>query len=273
MRILLLGASGFVGGVLWSHLSRRHEVVGTCSSRDVAGLVRLDLRDHEALAGLAGGPFDLVIHAAGLVDLVSAEAAPELAWAVNVDPVEVLLEALRGSKAKLIFLSSDNVFDGSRDTYTEQDPPSPINVYGETKLAAEERVLRDPRHLVVRIPIVFGRSPWSDKFLARMAGATTLAQVDVVCAPLYLPSLASALEQLWDEAGVVHYGGAEVVTRFELMSRVQAALGLVTQVVGVRNDEAFFGPRRPKRLVLRSVRHHLQGPDLDTALRHMAAGR
>jgi dTDP-4-dehydrorhamnose reductase len=57
-----------------------------------------------------------------------------------------------------------------------------------------------------------------------------------------------------------------VVTRFELMSRVQRALNLSTQVVPVRNDAVFHEVRRPVRLALRSVRHDLCGPDLDDAL-------
>ncbi|MGK4578721.1 SDR family oxidoreductase [Kitasatospora sp. HPMI-4] len=272
MRILLLGASGFVGGGLWTALSARHEVVGTFAARRVPGLVPLDLRDERALAGLAGGGgFDLVVHAAGLVPLEAAEGDPGRAHALNVRPVEVLLDAVRTSAAKVVFLSSDYVFDGTRSQYTEDDPRSPVNVYGRTKAAAEDLLLADGTHLVVRIPMVFGRSPWADTFLARMAAPTTAAQTDLVCAPLYLPSLGPALAGLWDRAGVVHYGGGEVVTRFELMTRVQRALGLPTRVVPVRDADIHPDCPRPPRLVLRSIRHALLGPDLDTALAHLAA--
>ncbi|MGH3935082.1 MAG: NAD-dependent epimerase/dehydratase family protein [Pseudonocardiaceae bacterium] len=73
-RILLLGASAYVGGGIWTSLSARHEMVGTCSRREVDGLVRLDLRDEPALATLLRDGFDLVIHCAGVVDLATAEA-------------------------------------------------------------------------------------------------------------------------------------------------------------------------------------------------------
>jgi dTDP-4-dehydrorhamnose reductase len=268
MRILLLGASGLAGGVLWSHfVVGGHDVVGTQLSDGVPELVRLDLLDDAALTELALGPFDLVVHAAGLVDLVPAEAQPQLAWRMNVRSVEVLLTALERSRAKLVFLSSDNVFDGTRETCRERDEPSPINVYGETKVAAERLVLRDPRHLVLRIPMLYGASPFSNTFLGRFARPRTLAQVDVVCAPLYLPSLAAGIPDLWERAGLLHLGGAEVVTRFELMSRIQAALGLASEVVPVHDDGDRPGNvRRPRRLVLRSEHHDIVGPDLETAL-------
>ena len=265
-RILLLGASGYVGGGIWTSLSARHEVVGTCSHREVEGLVRLDLRDEPALAAVLRDGFDLVIHCAGLVDLAAAEAQPELAHQLNVTSVRMVRDALRDTATKLVLLSSDNVFDGTRASYSELDTPAPINVYGRSKLAAEKLLSEDDRHLVVRIPMIFGRSPWRDAFLDRFARPRTPAQTDLWCTPVYLPSLGPALERLWEYTGVVHYGGAEILTRFELMSRVQRALDLPTQVVPVRNDDAFTGVRRPARLVLRSVRHQLRGPDLEHAL-------
>jgi dTDP-4-dehydrorhamnose reductase len=270
VRILLLGASGLAGGVLWRDWTAAgHDVLGTRHRGDgPSRFVRLDLLDDAALWKLVEGPFDLVVHAAGMVDLATVQARPELAWRTNVRSVGVLLEALAGSTAKLVFLSSDNVFDGTRDTYDERDEPSPINVYGETKAAAERLVAGVPGHLVVRIPMLFGASPFSDKFLARFAGERTPAQTDVVCAPLYLPSLGSGLQRLWHHVGLVHYAGAQVLTRFELMSRIQRALGLDSEVVPVRDADARTAVRRPPRLVLRSERHDLQGPGLDEALAH-----
>jgi dTDP-4-dehydrorhamnose reductase len=269
VRVLILGASGLVGGVLWTELSHRHDVVGTCHGTAVPELVPLDLQDEKALARLSRDGFDVVVHCAGLVEISVAEAHPDLAWALNVRSVEVLLNALEGGGSKLVVLSSDNVFDGTRDSYTEDDPPSPINTYGRTKVAAESRIVAGGRHLAVRIPIVYGRSPWADRFFARFARPETPAQVDVVGTPLYLPSLARTLEQLWDLAGVVHFAGSEVLTRFELMSRLASGLGLPTAVVPVRNDETPGGSLRPRRLVLRSSRHPLAGPSLDDALADM----
>ena len=269
-RILLLGGSGYVGGGLWAGLASRHEVVGTCSTRDVPGLVRLDLRDEAGLARLARHGFDFVIHAAGLVDLEQTEADPPLAHALNARSAEVLREALRGTSTRMVYLSSDNVFDGSLAEYTEADATAPLNVYGHSKVAAEN-LLRGSRHLVVRIPIVYGRSPFSDRFFARFSKAKTQAQTDIVCAPLYLPSLAAALEQLWDYSGLVHFGGGEVMTRYALMTRIRDALHLPTEVVPIRNAELPTGRLRPPRLVLRSLRHSLAGPDLDAALADLAS--
>ncbi|MFF2082953.1 SDR family oxidoreductase [Nocardia sp. NPDC058176] len=269
-RILILGASGFVGSALQAQLGVQNQVVG--ASR--GGLVRVDLRDGTAVHELVGRGFDLVIHTAGVVDLAAAQRDPAAAHAANVTPMGRLLDAVEETGAKLVYLSTDNVFDGSREFYDETAARAPINVYGRTKVAAEDLVLARDRHLVVRLPLVYGRSPGSDKFLARFATTEIEARTDIVCNPLYLPSLAGMLEQLFEMSGVVHVGGAETLSRYELMTRVRDRLGAPARVVAVDAGTIVEDCPRPRRLVLRSVRHTLTGPEVDTALDDLTgAGR
>ncbi|MEU4707897.1 sugar nucleotide-binding protein [Nocardia salmonicida] len=264
MRILILGASGFVGSALHAHFAENHEVVGT--SRGGHGLAPVDLTDTGAVRTLLEQGFDVVIHTAGVVDLGAAQRDPTAAYAANVAPMVPLLEAVDDTGAELVYLSTDNVFDGTADHYDESATRTPINVYGETKVAAEDLVLAHERHLVVRLPLVYGRSPLSNKFLARFAAPEIQARTDIVCNPLYLPSLAPALEQLTDESGVVHLAGAETLSRYDLMTRVRDHLDAPARIVATDRFSAAPDCPRPLRLVMRSERHSLTGPDVDTAL-------
>ncbi|MCQ8834784.1 sugar nucleotide-binding protein [Streptomyces malaysiensis] len=167
------------------------------------GLVPLDLRDPEALRRLPDQGFDLVVHAAGLVDLSDAERQPELARQLNAASVATLRDAVRGTGTRILLMSTDNVFDGTADTYTEGDERAPVNAYGRSKRAAEDALIgadalvgedafagadtlagADGRlaggHLVVRIPLVYGRSPIADRFMARFDGPRTPARTDGV---------------------------------------------------------------------------------------------
>ncbi|MGW6117539.1 SDR family oxidoreductase [Nocardia sp. NPDC055165] len=264
MRILILGASGFVGSALHAQFAANHEVVGT--SRGGHGLAPVDLADTGAVRALVAQGFDVVVHTAGVVDLGAAQRDPAAARAANVAPMVPLLDAIGDTRAKLVYLSTDNVFDGAAEHYDESATRAPINVYGETKVAAEDLVLERDRHLVVRLPLVYGRSPLSNKFLARFAAPEIAARTDIVCNPLYLPSLAPALEQLADQAGAVHLAGAETLSRYDLMTRVRDRLGAPARVVATDRFSAVQDCPRPLRLVMRSIRHSLTGPDVDTAL-------
>jgi dTDP-4-dehydrorhamnose reductase len=271
MRVLVLGASGYVGGAIHAGLAARHEVAGTSGSHPVAGLIPLDLRDGAALRGLVTGGYDLVVHSAGTASLTAAEAEPGLAAALNTRSTEVVIQALEGTPTRLVYLSSDNVFAGTAECYTEGDERHPVNAYGRTKVAAEDAVFAAGRHLAVRLPLMYGHSPYADRFLDRLAAPVTPAQTDVVCAPLYLPSLPGMLERLAELTGVVHVAGPDVVSRFELMSGIQRALDLPTEVVPVSEDDSDQPALRPRRLVLRSVRHDLAGMPLAAALSDFAA--
>ncbi|MFE3544741.1 SDR family oxidoreductase [Nocardia sp. NPDC059177] len=271
MRILVLGASGFVGGALHAQLGAHHEVAGT-SRRGGSGLTALDLTDHRAVRETLTRGVDLVIHTAGVVDLAAAQRDPDAAHAANVAPLPALLDAVEAAGAKLVYFSTDNVFDGTHDHYDETATPAPINVYGHTKAAAEHLVLAGGRHLVIRLPLVYGRSPRSDKFLARFSAPSIQARTDIVSNPLYLPWLAPALPALADESGVVHLAGAETVSRYELMTRVRDRLGAPARIVATDRESAPPDCPRPLRLVLRSVRHRLCGPDVGTALDDLSAG-
>lgn len=260
MRILVLGGSGFVGSSLCARWRGRHAVVG--ASR--RGPVRVDLGDAGAVRELVGRGFDVVVHTAGIVDLAVAERDPAAANAANVAPMGALVDAVDATGAKLVYLSTDNVFDGTREYYDETAARAPINVYGRTKAAAEALV--PDRHLIVRLPLVYGPSPGSDKFLARFAGPEIPARTDIVGNPLYLPSLPTILERLVDLSGVAHVGGAETLSRYELMTRVRDRLGAPARIVPTDASTIVEDCPRPRRLVLRSVRHDQVGPDVDTAI-------
>lgn len=266
MKILLLGASGFLGGVLWCHLAQRHEVVGTCYTRSIPGLLPLDLCDNEALDVLLKNSFDLVIHTAGLVDGEAAERDPQWAWNVNVRSVQHLVKSV---SSKIVYFSSDNVFDGTRPFYLEQDQPTPINVYGWSKRQAELIVLRDPCHLIVRVPFLFGWSPWSDKFLSRFSKAVTLAPVDIFCNPVYLPTLAIALESFWHLSGILHFGGSTILSRYDFFSLAQRYLALTTQVQPVLSHELVGMYRRPPHAILYSERLTLLEGNIPNAFKDL----
>lgn len=152
MRVLVTGAGGQVG----VELLRLAAATGV----EAVGLARrdLDVTDAEAVRrAVAHHEPDAVVHAAAYTAVDRAESQPELAFAVNRDGAAHVAEACAAAGVPLVHLSTDYVFDGTKDApYTPDDPVAPLNVYGQSKAAGEAAVReRLDRHVILRTAWVF----------------------------------------------------------------------------------------------------------------------
>jgi dTDP-4-dehydrorhamnose reductase len=151
--VWITGAAGLIG----------HYLVETsyscCPERAVLPLTRhnLDLTDFSRVrATFWKHPPTLVVHCAALSRSPDCQANPELAEKLNVEVTRVLADL--AADIPFIFLSTDLVFDGAKGNYREDDAVNPLSVYAETKVKAEQVVLSNPRHLVIRTSLNCGRS-------------------------------------------------------------------------------------------------------------------
>ena len=205
--ILIVGGTGTLG----SAFTRACDVRGL---RAVSvGRTQLDITSPDAIrrALVRWRPW-AVINAAGYVRVDDAEASRDLCWRVNTDGALHLAEGAAACRARYVTFSTDLVFDGLGETpYVESDSTRPINTYGASKRAAEERVAALASDaLIVRTAAFFG-SVEHHGFLSRAlrevsAGRELLAADDVVISPTYVPHLVDAvLDLLIDgEHGIWH---------------------------------------------------------------------
>src|SRR5260221_8369236 len=146
------------GGLIGSYLAR------TAPHRRVVSLTRpqLDLTDYRQVRDrFAKENPALIVHCAALSRSPDCQAEPERARTLNVDVTLRLAEL--AADIPFFFLSTDLVFDGRRGNYDETAPVNPLNVYAETKVAAEQLVLTNPKHTVVRTSLNGGGSPTRDR--------------------------------------------------------------------------------------------------------------
>ena len=239
MRILLTGASGFLGGVFCRELASEYEITGLCQTRPVrqrgVRALRLDLADGRALAALLReGNFDAVIHAAALSSPNLCQQEPALSRRINVEATTLLAGLCAERNLPLAFTSTDLVFDGAGSLYAEDAPPSPVSLYGEHKVLAEQAVLsRHPAGgLVCRLPLMYGRSApgaacFLDGFLAcARRGETLRLFEDEFRSPANAVDVVRGLVLLLERGarGIMHLGGPERLSRFDFGQRLQAAL-------------------------------------------------
>jgi dTDP-4-dehydrorhamnose reductase len=261
-RILLTGASGFLGRYLAAELCRRG--LPLVSAGRAGSDVRLDLADPDSIAAtLREARADLVIHAAALASLAACEADPARADAVNRRASQRLAEAARGG---IVLVSTDLVFDGTAPPYASQASPAPLGAYARSKARAEEAV-RAAGGLVVRVPLLFGpsfdgRSGATD--MIRSAAAPLALFTNEHRTPLHAADAARGVVELGlarSGPATLHLAGTERVSRFELGRRFLAVSGLA----GPRLDPVeCTDPLRPRDVSL--VSDWDCGRSLDAAL-------
>ncbi len=269
-KILVTGVSGFLGWNLFHYLSGRLDVAGTFARHrprlPEGRAIRMDLRDPEAVER-AFREFDpgAVIHCAAVTSPAACLADPDLAREVNVNGTGRVARAAQTSGARLIYVSTDRVFDGKKGNYREEDAPHPLGPYGQTKLAGEELVRETvPDSLVLRLPLMYGPpSPFSGSFLEFMfRGFRGEAPLDLFTdqfrTPLYSEDAARGIGLILERpkmAGLYHLGGGERIDRAEFGRRMAEVFGYDPAAINpVRMSELPHYPPTPADASLNSDR-------------------
>lgn len=209
-RLLVTGGCGYLGRELVRRAAAGGwEVRATWFQRpprgDEAEWVQVDLRDQEAARRAVEG-VDAVIHTA------YRQGAEE--WEINVEGSAAVAEAARGSR--LVHLSSDVVFDGTRGRYREQDAPAPVNSYGRSKAEAERLVAElHGGATIVRTSLIYGGAEAGPQ--ERLAAEGSRFFVDEIRSPVQVGDLADALLEVvtLELPGPLHLGGADDVSRYD----------------------------------------------------------
>jgi dTDP-4-dehydrorhamnose reductase len=254
-RVLIVGASGFIGRNLERFFSLEHEVIGTfrrspnATNIDLPGSrVPLDICDsaavHCAITSLSP---DVVINAGGNKDVRYCESHPDEARRVNALGALHLAQACRAVGARFVLISTDLVFEGAHGGYAEADIPRPALTYGATKLEGERLVLGElPDAVVCRSGGVYGRGSPNLQWLSTelQAGRVVDCFTDVVNTPTYAWNLAEMIDSVLAQglSGVFHTVGPQRVNRFEWFSRFATEWGYDSSLL--RPLEAGEGRRK-----------------------------
>ncbi|MFV1965567.1 MAG: NAD(P)-dependent oxidoreductase [Pirellulaceae bacterium] len=268
-RILVTGASGQLGGYLLRALERQQESVVAWSGSHPTSLfgcpvTPVDLTDRDGTArAFAEARPDLVIHAAALSRIDLCYRDPSLAVTVNARGTEHLAELAATAGARLVYVSTDLVFDGEQGPYRETDAAQPVSVYGTTKRAGESAALTHDRAAAVRVSLLFGptvvaRPVFFDKQVeALRTGERCKLFADEWRTPLSLQTAAQSLIAVArsDVSGLLHLGGPERMTRLEMGQRLARAFGKNPDIFVASLQADVPAPEpRPRDVSLNSAR-------------------
>ena len=168
-KILLVGASGQLGTALLEELRLFSTVAGTYHHVEKQGLIHLDIQNQDQINRVISEVRPtIIINTAAMTPVDKCEELPELAKSINVQGHFSLAAAAQKIGAKLVFISTYYVFDGTKGYYTEADFPHPLNTYAKTKLAGEQITMQAPGSLLVRTSKIYSLGYDQRNFLARL---------------------------------------------------------------------------------------------------------
>jgi len=254
MKILLIGARGMLGRDLQPILSDRHEVIG----RDIHDLDITDpVKTEEEIRLLRP---EVVINTAAFTDVDGCESQRGRAFSINAEGAGHVAHACRKAGAHLIHLSTDYVFDGtSQVPYSEETPPNPINVYGESKLQGEEAVQEaGENHLILRTAWLYGKhgKNFVDTILRLASQQEELRVVDdQQGSPTFTRDLSRAIAQLLDKEvrGILNVTNSGSCSWFQFAKKIVEArpiAGRKIRVVPISSSELNRPARRPSNSLL-----------------------
>ncbi len=217
-KVLITGANGQLGLELVEVFEAEWEVIATDTHN-------LDITNREQIEKVfANTKPDLIIHCAAWTDVEGCAENPEKAMFINGEGTKNLAQASKEIGAKLLYISTNEVFDGKKNTaYEETDKPNPINPYAVSKLAGEKFVqeVLEKDGVVVRTSWVYGPKGKSNFPLKIITAADKSGELKVVAdeiaTPTYAPDLAKAIFDLVrkNPSGIYHLANEGFCSRFE----------------------------------------------------------
>lgn len=243
-RLLIIGGSGLLGFKCIEEAAKDFEVFATYNAREMESehceFCRLDKTNRDDVFSLTEKiKPDVVIDTAALHNVNHCETHRDEAHRVNVEGTRNVAEACRKIGAKMIFMSTDYVFDGKKGYYTEEDPPNPLSYYAVTKLEGERAVAAaGTDYAIARPSVIYGWNPSELKGLKSSSGKSmnfviwALGKLqngeeisivtDQYSSPTLADNLAEALLTLakTDKTGIYHTAGKGCINRFDFTKKI-----------------------------------------------------
>lgn len=235
-KLLVTGASGLLGNKIVELTKNDYTAIPLHKTKPLhSNSLKLDITDATEVLNLFHKlKPDKVIHTASETNVDRCETEKEHTWKINVEGTRNIALASSKVGAKLVYISTDYVFDGEKGNYEERDEPNPINNYGFTKLEGEKQVIQYcQEYVILRTSVLYGWHPWKQNFATWIIN--TLKQnkeLTVVEDHYNTPTLADNLAEMALEAvqkdlqGLYHASGSERISRYEFAKQITKEFNL-----------------------------------------------
>jgi len=261
MKILGTGLSGLVGSRIVELLSDRYEF------EKISRNTGIDVTDREKIIEkIKSSDASIVLHLAAKTDVDGCERDKALgengdAWKINVEGTKNVVDACQERNKKLIYVSTDFVFDGKNPSgggYTEEDAPSPINWYAKTKYESEKIIQRcSTPWIIARIAYPyrgnFNKLDFARAILERLQNNEKVAGVtDHIFTPTFVDDIAYAIDKLMEKksTGLFHVVGCQFLSPFDAAQIIARVFDCDQKLISKTTRSEFFKDRAPRSFQL-----------------------
>jgi dTDP-4-dehydrorhamnose reductase len=240
-KLLITGTSGLLGNKIGEVAKHSYEVIPTHNTKPLhSNSLKLEITNlNEALSIFNKLEPNIVIHTASETNVDKCETEKEQAWKINAEGTRNIAKACQKVHAKLVYISTDYVFDGEKGFYDEEDKPNPVNYYGLTKLEGEKQVIKHCKnYAILRTSVLYGWHPWKQNFTTWIInqlkqGKETTVVNDHYNTPTWAGNLAEIAIEVAEKnlRGLYHASGRERISRYEFAKQIARTFNLDADLV------------------------------------------
>ncbi|MDD1773982.1 MAG: dTDP-4-dehydrorhamnose reductase [Methanobacterium sp.] len=252
-RLFITGGSGLLGSK-FIRFSDKYEVITTYNSNPRDNAIKLDItNDEQVINKIESLSPDVVVHSAALTNVDYCEDHQEEAYKINAQGTLNMAKACQKVDSKLIYVSTDFVFDGREGLYSEDHQTNPLSYYGLSKLKGEEFVKDSGvNYAIARVSVLYG---WHTNFNyvtwvinELKAGNQINIVTDEYNSPTYADNAAEALLKIFtkDKKGIYHIAGNERINRFDFARNIAQVFELdPTLIKPIKSEDLIRKAQRP----------------------------
>jgi len=259
MKFLVTGSTGLVGRQVVKDLTEKNHKVYSCYNNQKpqhGNPIHLDLTDLSSIATtIEQVKPDVIIHLAAMTDVDGCEVQKDLAFLINAQATEKLAKQAALQNAFFVYVSTDYVFDGTKELWKENDKPNPLGNYGKSKLEGEKALGNlASSWCIARISTPFGIHPKKKSFplfikQSLESNKEIPVLIDQFTSPTYVPNLSKMIIEVATRqiSGIIHLAGATRLSRYELAELVAEKLSLDKSLLKpTKTSEMSWRAKRPR---------------------------
>lgn len=258
MKIFITGISGLLGANLAKSFSKDAEIMGCYVGNAIdfkdprIKAVELNVLDFEKSSKVVSefSP-DIIVHTAAMVNVDYAESHKDEAYEMNVKMTENVVKMASKLGSKIIYISSDSIFDGKKGDYSETDTVNPLSVYAQTKFQGEETVRGYDNHIVIRT-VIHGlnaqdKKSFSEWILSNLKSGTPFNGFnDTYFTPILVNRIANAIEHLCaiDFKGTINIASTDRLSKYDFACLIADVFGYDKKLItSIQSDGKWIAPR------------------------------